>query len=93
MRLEIKGVRYCRQGEYGYFKILGSQRACIAISLKENTTLNQYAETLLHELLHFYIALLKVEGFNVGSRNEHKWIEACELMVIDQMKRHLKRRN
>lgn len=92
MKLEIRGVRKCRQDEFGYFKILGAQRAYIAISLEKNNTVNQYAETLLHELLHFYVALLKVEGFQVGQRREHKWIEACELTVVDQMKRYLKRR-
>lgn len=93
MRLEIKEVRSCRQGAYGYFKILGSRRARIAISIEKNRTLNQYAETLLHELLHFYTAILKAEGFHVGPRKEHKWIESCELTIIHQMQRYLKRRN
>jgi hypothetical protein len=89
MLLEIKRVKECRDGSFGYFKILGRQRACIAISEKKNPTLDLYAETLLHELLHCYTALLQAEGFKVTDGKEHKWIEDCETQVIELMKKHI----
>lgn len=92
MNLEIKGVRKCRDDSYGYFKVLGTNRARIVISFAKNNSMHQYAETLLHELLHFYTALLQAEGFKVNQHKEHKWIEACEWTIIDEMKRHMKRR-
>lgn len=92
MQLEIKLVRECREGDCGYFKILSASRAYIAISAKRNKTLNEYAATLLHELLHFYTALLAAEGFKVSDRKEHKWIERCEVAIIALMNKHIGRK-
>lgn len=92
MILEIKRVRECREGEYGYFTIRSARRAYIAISDKRNRTVNQYAETLLHELLHFYTALLMAEGFKVSDRREHQWIRDCEDRIVRLMKKHIGRK-
>lgn len=92
MFLEIKKVRECREGEFGYFEIKSAERCYIAISDKKNRTLNQYAETLLHELLHFYTALLKVEGFSATDKREHEWIEECETKIVRLMKKHIGRK-
>lgn len=92
MILEIKKVKKCRNGAYGNFLMRPNNTALITISLKKNAMLAEYGATLLHEMLHCYMTLLRREGFRVTNRNEHKWIEACEVVVIDTMKKILPRR-
>jgi len=92
MILEIKKVKQCRNKAYGNFIILGNERARITISMKKNPTMGEYAATLLHELLHCYTTLLRVDGFRVTNKQEHRWIESCEDAIIEQMREHLKRR-
>ncbi len=88
--LEIRDVKQCNDGSYGYF-IKGKKKARISISLKRNESLAEYGSTLLHELLHAYLELLKQKGFKFTSKAEHKFIYAVEKVVLKQMKRHLKR--
>lgn len=92
MILEIKKVKACRNKAYGTFTILGHERARILVSLKKNTTLAEYAATLLHELLHCYTTLLRAEGFRTTNKKEHRWIESCEAAVIGLMQKNLTRR-
>jgi len=92
MILEIKKVKRCRNGAYGNFLMRPNNTALITISLKKNPTLAEYAATLLHEMLHCYTTLLRREGFRVTNSKEHKWIEACEIAVIDVMQKILPRR-
>lgn len=92
MILEIKKVKQCRNGAYGNFHVLGHERARITLSLKRNTDMAEYAATLLHELLHAYMTLLRREGFRVTDAVEHKWIEAIEVVIIKLMLKILPKR-
>lgn len=92
MILEIKKVDRCKNGAYGNFRIRGKDSALITLSLKKNPTIAEYAATLLHEMLHCYTTLLRVEGFRVSDKKEHKWIELCEVVVIEAMQKTMKRR-
>ena len=92
MILEIKKVKQCRNGAMGNFTILGDEKALITISLKKNKLMNDYAATLLHEMLHCYTTLLRAEGFKATNKIEHEWIEACESAVIKEALKVLKRR-
>lgn len=92
MILEIKKVKQCRNKAYGNFKILGREKARITISLKKNKDMAEYAATLLHEMLHCYTTLLRVEGYKVTDKTEHKWIQACEDVVIHMALQILPRR-
>lgn len=92
MILEIKKVKQCRNKAFGNFTIRGHQKALITISLKKNKDMAEYAATLLHEMLHCYTTLLRAEGFRVTNKLEHKWIEACEDVVIYMATKILPRR-
>lgn len=93
MILEIKKVKRCRPREaFGTFAITGPTSALITVSTDKNRKLASYAVTLLHELLHCYIALLKANGFEVSARKEHKWIMCCEEAITILMVKILKRR-
>lgn len=93
MMLEIKTVKKCKPDDaYGTFAITGPERAIITISTTRNRTISDYAATLLHELLHCYIALLKSNGFKVGAKKEHVWIEACEEVITKLMAKIMPRR-
>jgi len=91
MKLEIKKVKRCRNGAYGNFLLRGHNSALITVSMALNTTLAEYAATLLHELIHAYCTLLRIEGFRVSNKREHQWIYALENEAIRTMKIHLKR--
>lgn len=92
MILEIKKVKRCKNKAYGNFLMRGRSSALITVSMQKNPTLAEYAATLLHELLHCYTTMLRVDGFRVSDRLEHKWIEACEDAIIILMKKILPRR-
>ncbi len=90
MILEIKKVNRCKNGAFGSFVVLGRERARITISLERNKMLADYGATLLHELLHCYTTLLRVEGFKCTNKKEHKWIEKCETAILSLMQKSLK---
>lgn len=90
MILEIKKVDRCRNGAYGNFIILGHEKARITISMKKNDTLGEYAATLLHEMLHGFYTLLRVEGFKLTNKTEHKMIEETEDALFKIMRRYFK---
>lgn len=87
MRLEIKKVKACRNKAYGNFLLRGRDTALITVSMKLNTTLAEYATTVLHELLHLWITLLRKEGFKLSNRKEHSFIYAVEAIVVKLFQR------
>lgn len=92
MILEIKHVAKCRNGAYGNYYSFRDGRARITISLRKNKLLPEYMATVLHEMLHCYTTLARRAGFRTTDKREHKWIEDCETAIIEQMKKHFKRR-
>lgn len=96
MRLDIKWVKRARLNNrecYGvtrFFK--DDRRAIIYISRAANKNVAQYAMTLLHELLHVWIALLRRAGSKVDSRRDHTFIYAVEKVIVKFCKRILLKR-
>lgn len=88
MILEIKKVKRCRNGAYGNFLLQGRTRALITVSLKLNQLLAEYGATLLHELLHFWMTMMRREGFKMNDRREHQFIYAVEKKIINEMKKY-----
>lgn len=91
MRIDIKEVKKCRNGAYGNFLLRGRQSALITVSLKENRVVAEYAATLLHELLHLWITLLRLKGFRTTNIKEHRFIYAVEKAIITKARRYLRR--
>lgn len=89
MLVNIKEVKKCRNGAYGNFLMRGAGYALITISMKLNDTVAEYSATILHELLHLWVTLLRLKGFRVTNVKEHKFIYAVEKIVLIMAKKHL----
>lgn len=92
MRVHIKEVKKCRNGAFGNFLLRGTKSSLITISLKLNDTLAEYAATVLHELLHLWMTVIRIKGFRVNSYKEHRFIYAVEAVVIEMARKTLKPR-
>lgn len=92
MLVNLKEVKQCRNGAYGNFLLRGSSSALITISMKLNDTVAEYSATMLHELLHLWITLLRLKGYRTNNVREHRFIYAVEKVVLEMAKKHLKRR-
>lgn len=92
MRIDIKEVKKCRNGAAGNFIMYRAGHARITISRKLNGVIYEYAATVLHELLHLWVTILRLRGFRVTNIKEHKFIYAVEGVVIGMAKKHLRRK-
>jgi hypothetical protein len=54
----------------------------IEISEKKNPTVDLFSVTLLHEMLHVWLEVLKRNGATIDLRKDHKFITAVEKSVI-----------
>lgn len=92
MNVEIRLVKRCRNRAYGNFSIRGRESALITIALDKNKTMAEYGATVLHELLHLWIAILQRRNFKCGDSREHRFIYAVERVVHVMAARYLKPR-
>jgi hypothetical protein len=84
----LRHVDKCEEGEYGTFEVIGNKKMLITISLERCNNKKDYLLTVLHELLHSWIALLQVNKIlKISDRKEHKVIEAFERYAIRQLRR------
>jgi hypothetical protein len=58
----------------------------IEISEKKNPTIDLFAITLLHEMLHVWLEILKRNGATIDLRKDHKFIAAVENSICDLAK-------
>jgi hypothetical protein len=86
MILEIKNVKECKNKAWGNFTILGKEKMLITISLKCNKYLADYASTILHEMLHAWVTILRVNGVRVTNLKEHRFIYAVERKILAELK-------
>lgn len=93
MLVNIKDVKKCRNGAYGNFLMRGAGSALITVSLNLNNTVAEYAATVLHELLHLWVTILRLKGFRVTNTREHRFIYAAEKHIITMAKKHLRRKS
>jgi hypothetical protein len=89
--INLKDVKACKNKAYGNFLLRGHNYAVITISQKLNDTVAEYAATVLHELLHLWVTVLRLKGFRVTNVKEHKFIYAVENTIIKMAKKHLKK--
>jgi len=54
----------------------------ITISRRKNKTIDKYGATLLHELLHGWVNVLELHGFETTEDKEHKFIDYIEAVAI-----------
>ena len=58
----------------------------IEISEKKNPTVDLFAITLLHEMLHVWLEILKRNGASIDLRKDHKFITAVENSICELSK-------
>ncbi len=86
MNIKIKLIKECANGEYGTCEIQNKKTISIEISKKKNTDKYQFFISLLHELLHAWMFIMKANGIEIGIRKEHKWIYSVQAVVIEALK-------
>lgn len=86
MIIEIKNVKDCRNKAWGNFAIKGSEKMLITISIKRNKYIADYASTVLHELLHAWVTILRAQGVRVTNLREHRFIYAVERKILNELK-------
>ncbi len=67
---------------YGESEFVSRNKMLITIARQRNRRLATYSATLLHELLHVWVWVLEINGFEVDDKTEHKFIEAVEQAVV-----------
>lgn len=86
MIIEIKNVKDCKNKAWGNFIIKGKEKMLITVSIKRNRFLADYASTVLHELLHAWVTILRVQGVKVTNLKEHRFIYAVERKILAELK-------
>ena len=92
MKVEIKAVKKCRNKAFGNFLVRGHESALITVSLDKNRTIAEYGATILHELLHLWLTILRQKKFKCTNNKEHRFIYAVEREIYKLAKRHLRPR-
>lgn len=90
MRLQIKMVQRCENDHRGEFIVKSSNQCEIQISKNRNQTIDDFAETLLHELLHLWVTILQTHGLKDSIRREHGFINSIVPKVIKELNKHFK---
>lgn len=90
MTIVIKNQKRLSDGSYGVTHFLSVNRIHIKMNLEKNETVAEYGCTLLHELLHAWLKILKLHGAKFDSRKEHKFIYATEAATLKLMKKFMK---
>ena len=90
MRLTLKVVPKCSKRHMGEFIVTGRDRCKILISRQANKEIGVFAETLLHELFHFWITILEQQGLRVSLRKEHKFINGVTPMLLKRLAKGMK---
>ncbi len=84
MNIRVKMVSECSEGEYGTCQVVSDKTIQIEISEKRNTDVYQFCVTLLHELLHAWMFVMKANGLHI--KKEHKWIYSVQSVVFEALK-------
>ena len=75
MKLLVKIVPKCKHNHRGEFLVRDAHKCEIQISADKNKDVSDFAATLLHELLHFWVTILQTHGLKESIRREHKFID------------------
>jgi len=82
MRINIKFIEECSKGEYGTCQITSRNNIDIKISRKLNKNRSEFFVTILHEMLHAWMFILKANGIKISVIKEHKWIYNVQYVVV-----------
>ena len=83
--INIQNWKHLKNGDYATVTKLKSNKFLIKIDVSRNTTVEEYALSLLHELLHAWLYLVKGVGGKTIKR-EHDFIYKVEDSIIEILK-------
>ena len=86
MKININFVDECSKGEYGTCQITNRDTINIEISRALNQDQSQFFVTLLHELLHAWLFVMKANDIKISIGREHKWIYSVQAVVFEALK-------
>jgi hypothetical protein len=86
MLIVIKDVKKIKGQCYGITRYKGRKKIEIEISQELNPELAEYGSTLLHELLHVWLVILRSNGAVINKRKEHPFIYQVERQITDLVK-------
>jgi len=86
MNINVKMVNECSKKEYGTCQVINKNKIQIEISKIKNKTSSEFFVTLLHELLHAWLFIMKANGVKIGIKKEHKWIYSVQSIIIEALK-------
>ncbi len=90
MNIRIKFVNECPKGEYGLCEVVDNNSMLIQISRAKNKERHEFFVTLLHELLHAWMLVLKANKLKMSVRKEHTWIYRVQAVILTAFKDMLK---
>ncbi len=82
MTIKIRHVKHLK-GSYGDTAFPAPGKIVITINRKLNRSLASYGTTLLHEILHAWMHILEINGFDP----EHDFVDATEKDALRHFKR------
>lgn len=90
MIVEMKIVKSLPNEWFGCTSFTRKGKANIKISAVKNKDIGTFAMTLLHEMLHVWVTILKGNGAEIDLRKDHKFIYAVENSIGRLSKKLLK---
>jgi Zn-dependent peptidase ImmA (M78 family) len=85
MLIKIKFVDDCRNKAYGTTEIIDKNTILIVISRNKNRNRSEFFVTMLHELLHAWMFVLKANGIHMSQTKEHKWIYLVQNSIVEAL--------
>lgn len=86
MNIKIKFVEQCPNGEYGLCEVINNNNILIQISRIKNREMSEFFVTLLHEILHAWMFILKANKIRMPIRKEHTWIYRVQAVILTALK-------
>lgn len=88
MIVKLKLVKKCPNGHKGEFIVLGNNQCEIQIARNRNPSIEEFATTLIHELLHLWVTILQTHGLKEGIRREHRFINDVVPLINSKLTKH-----
>lgn len=85
MLIKIKFVDDCRNKAYGTTEVIDNNTILIEISRTKNVKHGEFFVTMLHELLHAWMFILKANGIHMSKGREHKWIYIVQNSIVEAL--------
>jgi hypothetical protein len=86
MLIQIKDVKTIKGQCYGITRYVSPKKIKVEMSLSLNKDLAEYGSTLLHELLHVWIVILRSNGAVISKKQEHPFIYLVEKKITRLVK-------